>query len=142
MALKNILFATIVASLLLMSQLVSAETRSYAQWQLLTQGPYGPIVDTSLNISITAEMSDDYSRISLSDGSCWYYYCDNYGNHHYKHAGGGLPNYAYDQIVFSGDYSQFSMYYSFGMMGMMTQMRSDWKYIGDGTQPAFDWFNH
>lgn len=147
MAIKKILpkvtFATILAAFLMFSFSAAAVTKSYAAWQVLTQGPYGPITDTPMNQSVWAEWNDDFDYVSLSDGTRWSYIGDYNGNHHYSYAGGGgMPNTEYSQIVFSGDYSQFSMFYSFGMMGMMMQMRSDWRFIGNGSQPALDWLYH
>ncbi len=119
---------------------LTAQTKSYAAYQVLTSGPYGPIADIPQNQSIWVKWSNDMEYITMGDGTQWVYICDYNGNHHYQYNGGSImPNTIYDQAVFSNDYSQFSMFYSFGMAGMMMQMRSDWKYIGEGTEPSLEW---
>lgn len=121
---------------------LSAQTRSYIASQILTQGAYGPIAEIPQNQGAWVSWSNDGNTIMMSDGTQWYYLQDYNGNHHYSYAGTtgvAMPNTQYNQAVFNYDYSAMSIYYSFGMPGMMIQMRSDWQYIGDGTQPAYDW---
>lgn len=86
--------------------------------------------------------SSDGKTITMSDGTQWRYLQDNNGYHHYTYVGTtgvAMPNTQYNQAVFNHDYSTMAIFYSFGMSGMMIQMRSDWQYIGEGTQPANDW---
>lgn len=121
---------------------ISAQIRSYMTSQILTQGAYGPIAEVPQNQGGWVSWSNDGKTITMSDGTQWRYLQDNNGYHHYSYAGTtgvAMPNTQYNQAVFNHDYSTMAIFYSFGMPGMMIQMRSDWQYIGEGTQPAYDW---
>ena len=121
---------------------LSAQTRSYMTSQILTQGAYGPIAEVPQNQGGWVMWLNDGKTITMSDGTQWRYLHDNNGYHHYSYTGTtgvAMPNTQYNQAVFSYDYSTMAIFYSFGMPGMMIQMRSDWQFIGEGTQPAYDW---
>lgn len=121
---------------------LSAQTRSYATSQILTQGAYGTIAEVPQNQGTWVSWSNDGKTITMSDGTQWRYLQDNNGYHHYSYAGTtgvAMPNTQYNQAVFNHDCSTMAIFYRFGMPGMMIQMRSDWQYIGEGTQPAYDW---
>ncbi len=89
--------------------------------------------------------SDDEKTIRMLDGTIWKYRGTDYsGIHHYKYSGSSMapmPGTNYQEAVFSNDFSRMQIYYTFGMMGMYTQMTSIWIYIGEGEQEAYNWMN-
>lgn len=138
----KVAFVAIVVLFISFAFNASAQTRSYMTSQILTQGAYGPIAEVPQNQGGWVTWSSDGKTITMSDGTQWRYLQDNNGYHHYTYAGTtgvAMPNTQYNQAVFNHDYSTMAIFYSFGMPGMMIQMRSDWQYIGEGTQPANDW---
>lgn len=140
---KRIHFIAFVIAIITFATSAFAQTtRSYMTFQILTQSAYGPIVEVPQNQGGWVTWSADGKNISMSDGTNWRYQQDVNGFHHYLYVennGYAMPNTQYNSVVFNSDYTTMAIFYSFGMPGMMIQMRSDWKYIGEGTQPANDW---
>lgn len=58
-----------------------------------------------------------------------------------RNEGFAMPNTYYQTCVFSSDYSMMQKNYTFGIMGMMMQQYSLYRYLGEGSQPAYDWMS-
>jgi len=66
------------------------------------------------------------------------------GIRHYSFSeaqGMSMPNTNYQELLISSDYGVMRLIYVFGMPGMWTQMYQDFRYLGEGTQPAINWIN-
>jgi hypothetical protein len=53
-----------------------------------------------------------------------------------------MPNTQYIEAMFTEDYSAMQVISVFGMMGRYIQMYKIYRFLGDGSQPAFDWMSN
>lgn len=85
------------------------------------------------------------SSVQLMDGTRWKpngtllngTYC-------FKYAGTNgivIPNTQYTELLIAADYSMIQVNFVFGMPGMYQQMYTWYSYLGEGTQPAYDYIN-
>ncbi len=141
--LRRLTVLSVIAVIALVSgNLISAQTRSYMNTQVMSDGPYGPIIEVPQNTATWVTWNADRKSCAMGDGTMWNYSNDNNGYHFYTYVGssiGVIPYTQYSHAVFNYDYSTMAIFYSFGMQGMMINMRSDWQYIGEGKQAAEDW---
>lgn len=87
----------------------------------------------------------DNGLIKLMSGTVWRFRQNDFnGNHIYvfvRNEGIAMPNTYYQNCVFNSNYSIMQTNFSFGMMGMMMQQYALYRYLGEGTQPAYDWMS-
>ena len=119
------------------------KTRSYFCQQ--TAGPNSASAIATTNQATFVQWYSDGS-IRMMDGTTWEYQGMRNGFHVYsflRSTGIAMPNTQYTTAVFNADYSAMQVNYVFGigMMGMPIQMYSFYRYIGDGSQPAYDWMS-
>ena len=80
----------------------------------------------------------------MSDGTAWRYQGVSNGVHVYSYLNTSLymPGTRYVNVGFSNDYSVMQVNFYFGMLGMEYPMTSVYGYLGEGRQPAYDWYNY
>lgn len=127
-------------------QLTHAQiVRSYIQRETIGQSANGPIYNVSQNIATWVEWSEDGSAIQMLDGTQWRYKGQDFsGVHHYQYAGTSMmamPGTNYIEAMFSSNFQQMQINYTFGFMGMYTPMVSKWGFIGEGKEAAFGWMD-
>lgn len=116
-------------------------TRSYYCQEMGTQGQVPRVLDRQA----TYVQWYENGSIKMMDGTIWKFRNQSFdGVRHYAFAGSSgpvMPGTQYMEAMFSSDFTIMQINYAFGMMGMMVPMYSIYKYIGEGTQPAYDWIS-
>lgn len=114
---------------------------------------YGPNVRVPDRQATYVEWFDD-GIIKMMDGTVWKYRGTINGLHRYgfvKATGVIMPGTRYTETVFSADYSRMQINYFFGIdmpgivmpmsMNSIIPMNSLYVFLGEGTQPAYDWMS-
>lgn len=105
----------------------------------------GQVPIVSQNSATYVEWYDN-GTIKMMDGTVWRFRNQSWdGVRHYtfvKSTGIVMPNTRYVEAMFAKDFSAMQVNYVFGMMGRYIQMCRIYRFIGDGSQPAFDWMSN
>lgn len=116
-------------------------TRSYFCLEMGTRGQVPRVPDRQA----TFVQWYDNGSIKMLDGTIWKFRNQSFdGIRHYAFAGSSgpvMPGTQYMEAMFSNDFTVMQINYAFGIMGMMVPMYSIYKFIGEGTQPAYDWIS-
>ncbi len=141
------IFLMIAASVFLLNQINAQDiesVRSYCCQQI--SGPStmnGPNQRVPDNMATYVEWRSD-GTIRMFDGTVWKYQGSPNGFHRYsfvRSTGMVMPGTQYVEVYFTADYFKMQVNYYFGMPGMLIPMNSIYAFIGEGSQPAFDWMN-
>lgn len=116
--------------------------KSYYQQEM---GASGQVPTPSGNNMADVVTFYDNGMIKLMTGTVWRFSQNAFnGNHIYqfvRNEGMAMPNTYYQTCVFNSDYSMMQTNFTFGIMGMMMQQYALYRYLGEGSQPAYDWMS-
>lgn len=140
--LNRILMILALMSLSIVAMDAQEMVKSYYQ-QEVRGGGQVPIAPQ--NLATYVEWYDN-GIIKMMDGTVWRFRNQSWdGIRHYtfvKSTGIVMPNTQYIEAMFTEDYSAMQVISVFGMMGRYIQMYKIYRYLGDGSQPAFDWMSN
>lgn len=138
---NKIILASVLIITSVSPNIAQTITRSYYCQEMGTQGQVPRVPDRQATF---VQWQEDGS-IKMLDGTIWRFRNQSYdGVRHYVFAGSTcpiMPGTQYVEAMFSNDYTIMQINYAFGMMGMMVPMYSIYRFIGEGTQPAYDWIS-
>lgn len=122
------------------------QVRSYARGETTAETSLSSVTQfPTSNMSMIVTWNSD-GTLHLADGSNWTFegtLAD--GSLKYKYTGNTglppMPNTQYTTLLMAADYSVLILKFLFGMPGMYSAMSTKYTYIGDGSQPANDFYN-
>ena len=125
----------------LVTTTLSAQERIRSYYCVQVSSP-NALPSVSENTSTYVEWYDN-GTIKMLDGTVWRYQGKNNGVYVYAFQGGSvyMPGTRYLTACFSSDFSRLQVNFYFGMLGMEYPMSAMYSYLGEGRQPAYDWFN-
>ena len=143
---KSIIFAILIGICVGANAQELERVRSYYCQQI--SGPdtqYGPNQRVPDRQATYVEWYSD-NTIKMMDGTIWQYRGRYNGFHNYafvRASGMIMPGTQYVEAIFTADFSkmQVNYYFGIGMPGMAIPMNALYNYIGEGTQPAYDWMS-